>query len=184
MTEIPATYSCANGEWGPWHALVKGPGEVRVNGQIIEHRDESKDKTLCGIQLTEMWERSSNEPGKIECKRCRKILRAQGKLDKHSKLLPMEIREQLPHLYSQEDVEDPLVQVKFFNPSGSWTWYVIEGSQREDGDWLFFGLVDGFFEELGYFTLSELEGVQGQFGLGIERDKWFRPKPLSEVSSR
>lgn len=46
------------------------------------------------------------------------------------------------------------------------------------------GLVDGFFEELGYFTLSELESVQGPFGLGIERDKHFKPKPLSEVWDR
>lgn len=189
MSEIPATYSCANGEWGPWHAMVKGPGDVKVlrHGrwwETIERRDINKDKTLCGIQLTDQWERSSNEVGNIECKRCRAILRKEGKLDKHSKLLPKDVREDLPALYSQEDVEDPIVRVKFFDPSGSWTWYAIEGEEQEDGDWLFFGLVKGFEEELGYFVLSELESVKGQFGLGIERDKHFKPKPLSEVWDR
>lgn len=99
------------------------------------------------------------------------------------KLLTKEIRDRLPALYSQEDIDDPIVQAKFFDPTGSWTWYVIEGEEQE-GDWLFLGLVKGFEEELGYFTLSELESVKGAFGLGIERDKWFKPKPLSEVWDR
>jgi len=45
----------------------------------------------------------------------------------------------------------------------------------------FFGLVKGFEEEFGYFTLSELEGVTGPMGLKIERDLYFKPCKLSEL---
>ena len=93
------------------------------------------------------------------------------------KLLTKEIADKLPALYSQEDVADPVAQVKFFDPTGSWSWYATEF----DGQDLFFGFVDGFEKELGYFSLSELESLQLPFGLTIERDKFFEPKPLSEI---
>ena len=182
MTEIPATYSCTNGDWGPWHALVEGPQTGRDRWGPT--RDRSKDKTLCGIQLTEMWERSSIEPGSIECQRCRSMMKERGMLDEHSKLLPKEIRDEIPPLYGNEDVDDPIVVCKFFTPDSNWTWFVLEGEEQEDGDWLFFGLVFGFEDELGYFTLSELEGAKGPHGMSIERDKRFKPKPLSEVWDR
>ena len=83
---------------------------------------------------------------------------------------------------SQEKKEPTEVKivVKFFEPTGSWTWYVTEGEKQEDGDWLFFGLVDGFEKELGYFSLNELigakEGVRGLQSLPIERDKFWNKK--------
>ena len=67
------------------------------------------------------------------------------------------------------------VVCKFFDPCGSWTWYVTEGTEEPEGDWLFYGLVDGFEKEWGYFRLSELESVTNAFGLGIERDIHFKP---------
>ena len=114
------------------------------------------------------------------------------------KLLTEEIRAKLPALYSQEDVADPMVVVKFFNPIGSWTWYATEGSpvnadgevipegdtKQEAVDFLFFGWVDGDFPELGYFSLSELESVRLSFGFRIERDAYFVSRPLSEVKRR
>jgi hypothetical protein len=72
---------------------------------------------------------------------------------------------------------DPMVQVKFFFPDFSWTWYAIEF----DGDDLFYGFVDGFEKELGYFRLSELMENRGKLGLEIERDFWFTPCPLSAL---
>jgi len=99
------------------------------------------------------------------------------------KLLTKEILKKLPPLYSQENNPDPTVWVKFFDPTGSWTWYATEGSQEGD-DFIFFGLVDGFEEELGNFSLNELSSVRGKFGLGIERDMYFTPKPLSQVKRR
>lgn len=91
------------------------------------------------------------------------------------KLLTKAIIKSLPPLYSQENNPDPVVRVKFFDPTGSWTWYATEF----DGVDTFFGLVDGHEKELGYFSLSELQAVRGQFGLGVERDLHFRPQPLS-----
>jgi len=91
------------------------------------------------------------------------------------KLLTKEIEARLAKspLGSQEHNQTPTIIVKFFDPTGSWTWYATEGSKTEDGDWEFFGLVDGHEKELGYFVLSELASVRGRFGLGIERDMHF-----------
>jgi Protein of unknown function (DUF2958) len=105
-------------------------------------------------------------------------------------LLPQELKHQLPPLYSQERVKDPLVMCKFFHPLSTMTWYAIEGSPvDEDGyydtdkekvDFLFFGWVYSDFPELGYFSLSEMQAVK-VMGLGIERDLHFTLKRLSEV---
>jgi DUF2958 family protein len=91
--------------------------------------------------------------------------------------LTNELREILPPLYSQEQVEDPLVICKFFTPDSNWTWYASEF----DGEDLFFGWVVEFERELGYFQLSELESVRGPLGLSIERDLHFLPTSLSVV---
>ena len=99
------------------------------------------------------------------------------------KLLTKEILKKLPPLYSQENNPDPTVWVKFFDPCGAWTWYAYEGSPEGD-DFIFFGLVKGFEDELGNFSLNELKGVRNKFGLGIERDRYFTPKPLSEIQRR
>ena len=88
-----------------------------------------------------------------------------------------DLRTQLPQLYSQEEVEDPKAIAKYFTPDSNWTWYATEF----DGTDTFFGLVDGLEKELGYFSLAELESVKGPFGLGVERDLWFEPTPLSEL---
>lgn len=93
------------------------------------------------------------------------------------KLLTKEIRKQLPPLYANEEVPDPMVVVKFFDPQSGWTWFATEF----DGEDTFFGLTVGHEAELGYFSLGELQSYKGRFGLGIERDLHFRPKPLSEI---
>jgi hypothetical protein len=104
------------------------------------------------------------------------------------KLLTKEIQHKLPKLYSQENKKDPMVICKFFDPTGFWTWYVIEGEEKEydyGTDFLFFGYVVGFESELGYFTLNQLEtakqGLTGLKALPIERDITFTPRRLSEV---
>ena len=99
------------------------------------------------------------------------------------KLLTEEIKKQLPALYSQEEVSDPLVTVKYFTPDSSWTWYIIEGSEQSDGDWMFFCKASSHLcpeGELGYVMLSELEQVRGSLGLSVERDLYFTSKPLSQ----
>lgn len=100
------------------------------------------------------------------------------------KLMTKELEAKIPALYSTESVEmqDKVLIAKFFDPTGSWTWYVAEG-RREEGDYLFFGLVDGMEREWGYFSLNELQSVKGRFGLGIERDLYFTPCKVSELRS-
>lgn len=92
-------------------------------------------------------------------------------------LLPPSLLKSLPPLGATEADHDPLIRVKFFYPDFSWTWYGIEF----DGTDRFFGLVDGFERELGYFSLRELLDNRGQLGLSLERDFHFRPTPLSKL---
>jgi hypothetical protein len=105
------------------------------------------------------------------------------------KLMTKEIEQKLPPLYHFEKAKtEPVALVKFFDPTGSWTWYVAEGEKQDDGDWLFWGAVDGFEFEYGYFTLRELEhakdGCKGIQALPIERDLYFKPVPLTQLSVR
>jgi len=103
------------------------------------------------------------------------------------KLITKEIEKRLqahPIKSTETKKEDDIqVLVKFFTPWSSWTWFVTEAEWLEDQKtWEFFGLVVGHEVELGYFWLSELEGVTGPFGLKIERDMHFDPKTtLAEV---
>lgn len=95
-------------------------------------------------------------------------------------LLPDQLRQILPPLYSQ-DGQDPTVYIKFFTPDSNWTWFVTEGSE-EDGDFRFFGFVQGQENEWGYFLLSELKAGRGPHGLEIERDLYFKPAPFSQLN--
>jgi len=95
------------------------------------------------------------------------------------KLLTEELRKKLPPLYAQEKLGGKaIVHARFFTPSSSWSWLVLEF----DGQDLFFGLVEGHVKEFGYFSLSELESFKGPMGLGIERDLHWRPKTLEEIA--
>lgn len=97
------------------------------------------------------------------------------------KLLTKENRKQLPKLYAQENAgEEAIAYVKFFTPDSNWTWYVLEF----DGEDTFFGLVDGFSTELGYFSLLELSTVRGKLGLPIERDMYYTPETLKTIKER
>lgn len=113
-------------------------------------------------------------------------------------LVDREMVESLPELYSQDGkAREAMARAKLFTPTGSWTWFAAEGSyvdangeMTDDAsravDVLFFGLVDGFEQELGYFSLSELASVSMPKPfqlLGIERDLWFDPKPLSQCAA-
>lgn len=89
------------------------------------------------------------------------------------KLLTAKIKKALPPLRGTEYAKDREFVCKFFDPCGSFTWYVLEGEETPDGDWKFYGLVDGLEKEWGYFMLSELKRIRGPLGLGIERDMYY-----------
>jgi len=95
-------------------------------------------------------------------------------------LLTKEIRDKFKQIGSQDGKgEEAVCVVKFFNPTGSWTWYATEF----DGEDIFFGLVDGFELEWGSFSLSELQTTKGRFGLGIERDMHIGMPKMKDISA-
>lgn len=97
------------------------------------------------------------------------------------KLLTKELLKQFAKVGIQDGVKDPIVVAKFFNPTGAGTWYATEYDPVSQ---LFFGFASIFGDwndEWGYFSLNELESYKGTFGLGIERDLYFTPKPFSEI---
>ena len=111
-------------------------------------------------------------------------------------LLPNDLREQLPPLYSQEALGlQAQAILKLFTPRGGFTWYASEGSPVDaDGyydtdkakvDFLFFGLVAGLEIELGYFALSELDIATDETSLPIvERDLHFKRETLAVLMAK
>jgi len=80
----------------------------------------------------------------------------------------------IPGLYETEgqSPEDTICWVRFIVPGSSWQWYVIEYEPKTG---VFYGLVNGFEKELGYFALSDLNTVYAV------PDPSFSPTPLSRV---
>ena len=64
------------------------------------------------------------------------------------------------------------IVAKFFDPHGHWTWYLMN-QDPNNPDYLW-GIVNGNELEMGSFSLSEIKDFKGQFGLGIERDLYFK----------
>lgn len=140
-----------------WHAIV----DVVSRYRIVEVTESGELKGDAGVSDAKRRASTDEED------------------DDATKLLTPEIRERLPKLYATENDKDPVVQVKFFSPWMNWTWYAVEF----DGKDIFFGLVEGFATEWGYFSLSEIQAGRGPFGVPIvERDLYFRPAPISEVT--
>jgi len=98
------------------------------------------------------------------------------------KLMTKELENKFKKIGKQDEGDDPIVVAKFFNPAGAGTWFATE---FYPGERLFFGYVSIFgdhCDEWGYFSLDELESVSiSPFGLGIERDLFFKPQPISKV---
>jgi hypothetical protein len=97
-------------------------------------------------------------------------------------LINQELKKEFAKLGTQEDVANPMIIAKFFNPSGAETWYAIAYNENEN---ICFGYVTGFgYDELGYFS-DELEAlVIPPFGLKIERDLYFNPCSLSKITGK
>lgn len=96
------------------------------------------------------------------------------------KLLTAELRKQLPKLYSTEHTptNEKIVITRFFSIANHWSWYPVEF----DGVDTFFGFVDGWEPEWGYFSLSELAELTFQNGVpAVERDLYFRSAAVSDV---
>ncbi len=81
---------------------------------------------------------------------------------------------------SQTPIDDITVICKWFNPCGGHTWYVYE---RLDDDIFMAFVTDGnpMFAECGTVSLAELQSITLPFGMSIERDINFEPRPLKEI---
>ena len=89
------------------------------------------------------------------------------------------LRAGMPPLYSTDGTGDAaVVHFKCFTPWSNWTWYALEYDPDEG---VCFGLVVGHEVELGTFSLCELLEIRGPYGLQIERDLHWTPKPLADV---
>ena len=100
------------------------------------------------------------------------------------KLMTRTLEQRFAQVGSQEGNKDPLVIARFFNPTGAGTWYATEYDPTTQ---VFFGYVSIFGDwndEWGYFSLDELQEYRGRFGLGIERDLFFRERPISQVEPK
>lgn len=99
------------------------------------------------------------------------------------RLMTKELEKRFAKVGSQELTKDPVIVAKFFNPAGAGTWYATE---YDPVDKVFFGYVSIFGDwndEWGSFSLKELESFTGNFGLGIERDRYWMECKASKVTS-
>ena len=94
------------------------------------------------------------------------------------KLMTKEVAKLIPKLGETDGkpMTERTVPVKFFDPTGRFTYYVLE----YDGDDTLFGYcvspLGADCDELGYASLAELQAVKGRLGLGLERDLHWDPK--------
>ena len=121
------------------------------------------------------------------------------------KLLTADIIKRMPGPRAQENVADPIAYVKFFSCGNGWTWYAYETWQivvnaatgefieerplsaksnpgEKVEDIIFMGLVHGFESEQGTFSLNEFEAINKRMILGVERDRGWTPRPLSQCT--
>ena len=94
-------------------------------------------------------------------------------------LIAKDIVNKIPNLYETENQEEKICYVKLFLPNSNWTWYIIEIDKSDYNTC--YGLVDGFEQELGYFSLSELESISDSYGLKAELDSSFKATRLSKI---
>jgi hypothetical protein len=103
------------------------------------------------------------------------------------KLITKEIENKAPALHSQDDKSSTEIMVvaKFFNPCGAGTWYMTEydPKQRMGFGWCTLGFGPEC-DELGYFSIDELESIEGPLMIGIERDIHFTPCTLASVMEK
>ena len=92
-------------------------------------------------------------------------------------LMTREIAEGLPGLYEQDGAEDPTVYVHYFSCVNGWDWWLLEF----DGTDKAFGLVEGYDDELGYFSLKEMAEAESLDGF---RRRRARRALLPETAQR
>jgi len=90
------------------------------------------------------------------------------------------IAKTIPNLYEQDGLGDnATIFAHWFSPYTGWDWYCME---YDPTNGVCFGLVKGMANELGYWTVHELEEVNESYGFPlIERDLYWTPCKLADV---
>ena len=86
----------------------------------------------------------------------------------------------IPPLYAQDGKgNNAIVYAHYFCPYNGWDWYMTEyDPDTKEG----FGLVKGWDDELGYFSIAEFEQINNSKGFPlIERDLYWTPCRLGDV---
>tara|TARA_B100000427_G_scaffold51895_1_gene39777 strand:- start:1177 stop:1521 length:345 start_codon:yes stop_codon:yes gene_type:complete len=101
-------------------------------------------------------------------------------MPKRQMMLTKKILKDTPELGygDNKPMEELTVTAKFFDPTGSFTWYLMELDKDENRAYGFVTshmVPDG---EFGPFSINELRDLDLPFGLYIERDKFFKPMNL------
>lgn len=89
------------------------------------------------------------------------------------KLLNSEIETKLSQksLYdAYEEGSNAKIIAKFHNPFGQEKWFITGGDKLPDNDWMLYGLSYIQYWEIGTYLLSELENMEFNYNLKIERD--------------
>lgn len=96
-------------------------------------------------------------------------------------LLPKSIMRKLPAIGATENTPDPIVHLRLFSPymrKGVWLITEVDPATMEGFGWADLGM-----GELGYIDLNELARMN-RGGLPIvERDLYFKSKPLSRAKA-
>ena len=107
--------------------------------------------------------------------------RVPGTEEEMQQLMTEEIAKTVPKLYEQDGADDPTVYAHYFSCMNGWDWWLLEFDGTDEA----FGLVEGYDDELGYFSIKEMAELNRQMGFAaVERDEHFTPKPLSAVRRR
>lgn len=100
------------------------------------------------------------------------------------KMITKELEKALPSLSSSTNDDSPIL-VHYFNPAGRGDWFGMTYNPKTRE---FFGYVSIFHDyndELGYFSLDELESIKLPLGMHIERDiYWDTTTTLRQVKER
>jgi hypothetical protein len=176
--------------------LIEGGGELPETGYQRQERerfdrDDGVGTIYCpacrkDVKADETNETSMADHGRcFDCQKKWTVGELEGEEIRPNpmKLMTKEIERKARAQYAKgSELEGQMIVAKFFDPQGSWTWYLMNQDPNEP-DYLW-GIVSGFEVEMGSFSLSELQSVRGRFGLGIERDLYFHPIPAKEAWDR
>ena len=94
------------------------------------------------------------------------------------KLMTKEIQKKAEKQYDLGSDMEQMVVAKFFDPMGSWKWFLMNKHKDDNYCW---GIVKGISVEVGSFNIEELQNLKLPFGMAVERDLYFEPMKAKDV---